>query len=62
MELSLNDIRKVSEKMRDDITKKALNPNLFKADSFDQLMDYVPKNNERKRQSPQRRRQMEQWR
>ena len=48
--------------MRDDITKKALNPNLFKADSFDQLMDYVPKNNERKRQSPQRRRQMEQWR
>ena len=62
MELSLNDIRKVSEKMRDNNKKKALNPNLFKADSFDQLMDYVPKNNERKRQSPQRRRQMEQWR
>ena len=62
MDSSLIDMRKVSDKVRDEIVKKTLNPDFMKFDSVDQLLDMIPKNNERNRQNRQRRRQMEQWR
>ena len=62
MDIGLKDIRKVSEKVRDEIAKKNLNPDIMKFDSVDQLLDLAPKNNEKNRQNRPRRRQMEQWR
>ena len=62
MDTALKDMRKVSEKVRDELVKRVLNPNFLKFDSVDQLLDMAPKNVDRNRKNPSRRRQMEQWR
>ena len=64
MELSLRDLKKVTNQCRDGMVEQVKSMLPFKADSVDQLL-YMASNNDNERKTPgirQRRKQMEQWR
>ena len=64
MELSIRDLKKVTDQCRDGMAKQMKTMFPFKADSVDQLL-YMASNNSKERKMPgirQRRKQMEQWR